>query len=572
MSDRPALPSTWIPTDPYRGPANRAPGVLKLDGNEGGALPRDVMARLALEDSSVIRDYPHTAGLEADIAAWLQVDSDRVVVTAGADDALDRICRAYLRPGRRIVLPVPCFEMMYRFVAATGGEAATVPWEGDFPTDAVLSALEDDVAVVAIISPNNPTGRVATAADLIRVAETAQNAIVLLDHVYVDYADEDLTELATEIENVVTVRSFSKAWGLAGCRVGYAIASSEVAGVIRNAGNPFPVAGLSISAVRGRLAEGPAPLEEHVQGVRSGRRALFEVLNHLGVEAIPSQGNFVFADFGDRAPLVHHGLAALGIAVRRFPHRPEIATGIRISVPLGAEEMDTLQAALETILAPQALLFDLDGVLADVEGSYRRCVLETVGSYGVSANRTDLETAVLAGDANNDWVLTQRILAALGVEADLQEVTARFQELYLGTAKQPGLRESERLLVDRRLLERMRSRMPLAIVTGRPRAEATWFLDRSGISGLFDAVVCLEDGPLKPNPEPVRIALSLLSVQKAWMVGDTPDDLRAAQAAAVLPVGIVAPGDDPANVTAGLRAAGAATVLNDLSHLEGLLP
>ncbi|MFC1791089.1 pyridoxal phosphate-dependent aminotransferase, partial [Gemmatimonadota bacterium] len=231
---------------PYRGPSQRDPGILKLDGNEGGAPSPELLARLALEDPSVLRDYPDPRGLEEDIARSLRLDPRQVVVTAGADDALDRVCRAYLRPGRRAVLPIPTFEMMYRFIAVTGGGVETVHWENDFPTDEVIEALDGEVSLVVMISPNNPTGRVVTAEDLTRVAEAASRAVVLLDHAYVDYADEDLTLVAAEFENVVTVRTFSKAWGLAGCRVGYAVASPEVAMVLRNAGNP-----------RGRNAETP---------------------------------------------------------------------------------------------------------------------------------------------------------------------------------------------------------------------------------------------------------------------------------------------------------------------------
>ena len=572
MSGPTSLPTTWVPKDPYRGPRPRDPGVLKLDGNEGAELPEDVLVRLSQEDPSVLRDYPDPRGLAADIASWLGVDTARVVVTAGADDALDRVCRAYLRPGRTLLLPVPAFEMMYRFAQAAGGETKTVVWNGDFPTDAVIASLADDVTVVAVISPNNPTGRVATADDLRRVATAASGAIVLLDHVYVDYADEDLTDLAAGFDNVVTVRSFSKAWGLAGCRVGYAIASEEVANILRNAGNPFPVAGLSIAAVRAQLDGGRPALEGHVRRTRRDRSLLVHHLESLGATPTPSQGNFVFTDFGKRADLVQDGLASLGISVRRFPHRPEIANGIRITVPEAEQGLERLKTGLDTLLAPEALLFDMDGVLADVEHSYRRCVVDTAASFGLPLTRADLETAVLAGDANNDWTLTRRILAAHGIEVSLDDVTARFQEFYLGTPDVPGLRESERLLVSRDLLESLASRLPLGIVTGRPRAEATWFLERTGVADLFGAVVCLEDGPLKPDPEPVRVALSRLGVQRAWVVGDTPDDIRAAGAAGALAVGIVTPDDDPTQAARALGEAGAALVLAEINYLEELLP
>ena len=581
MTDRGSpLPSTWIPRDLYKGPTRPEPGVLKLDGNEGNPPPRKLLEDLAVADLSRLRDYPDARPLESEIAERLGVDPARVIVTAGADDALDRVFRAYLRPGRRLILPVPAFEMMYRFAAVVGGEILPVPWTDAFPTDEVITALDESVSLVAMISPNNPTGRTATASDLERVAEAASKvdsgaafgAMVLLDHAYVEYSEQDLTAVAERLDNVVTVRTFSKAWGLAGCRVGYAVASPEVATVLRNVGNPFPVAGLSLAAVRAQTTTGEAALTEHVERIREGRAQLTERLARLGIEACPSQGNFVLADFGARSDFVFRGLAALGVRVRRFPHRPEIAEALRITVPDEADDLNKLLEALETCLAPQALLFDLDGVIADVEASYRRCILETAGGFGVEVTREEVATEVLAGDANNDWVLTQRIMAGRGVEVSLDDITKAYQEAYLGTSTSPGLRESERMLVPVDVLSRLAERLPLAIVTGRPREEAEWFLDKEELTDLFPTVVCMEDGPLKPDPAPVQLARSRLAVERAWMVGDTPDDIRAATAAGVLPIGVVAPGPNPTASTAALRESGAATVLGTINDLQELLP
>ncbi len=89
-------------------------------------------------------------------------------------------------------------------------------------------------------------------------------------------------------------------------------------------------------------------------------------------------------------------------------------------------------------------------------------------------------------------------------------------------------------------------------MTGRPRVDADRFLERTGIAGCFRTVVTMEDAPIKPDPTPVRLALERLGVATAWMVGDTPDDTRAARGAGVLPMGVVAPGDDPEPTTASL--------------------
>jgi phosphoglycolate phosphatase-like HAD superfamily hydrolase len=112
----------------------------------------------------------------------------------------------------------------------------------------------------------------------------------------------------------------------------------------------------------------------------------------------------------------------------------------------------------------------------------------------------------------------------------------------------------------------------LAVVTGRPRSDARRFLDEQGIADLFSTMVCMEDGPSKPDPAPVRLALKRLGANTAWMVGDTPDDMRAARNADVVPIGVPAVGDDPSSMQHALVAAGAARVIDEPNDLEELLP
>jgi histidinol-phosphate aminotransferase len=520
----------------------------------------------------MLRNYPDLTELEREIAGRFRIDSERVIVTAGADDGIDRVCRAFLGPDREMLLPIPTFEMLYRFAATAGGSIVTVPWCDAFPTDAVVALIGEQTTIIALVSPNNPTGRVASVDDLQRLAAAAEFRVVLLDHAYVEYADEDLTEAALELDNVVILRTLSKAWGLAGCRVGYALASPKLANVIRNAGNPYPVSALSSAVALEALRKGSKSIAAHVDSVRVLRASLTRRLRQLGARVAPSQGNFVFAEFGERVRFVNDALASSGVVVRYFPHRPELAHGLRITIPDNQSDASRLIAALELCLKPEALLFDLDGVLADVELSYRMCTVETVRAFGATIDRDQLEAAVLAGDANNDWVLTRRLLAAQGIDVSLAEVTDKYQALYLGTAEVLGLRENERLIPSWALLRELAIRLPLGIVTGRPRAEAEWFLAREGVADLFDTVVCLEDGPLKPDPAPVREAMRRMGVSRAWMVGDTPDDMNAAASAGVLPIGVIAPGDDAERSSTALCSSGAAAVLTNVAALEEILP
>lgn len=549
-----------IPARAYTRPESQA-GDLRLDGNEGAPAPASLLRDLAGLDPAILRDYPSASALEGDLAGRLGLSGDRVLVTAGADDALDRLFRAF-GSQRKVVLTAPTFEMMLRFADTVGASVERVDWRGDFPTDAFVAAVRD-AALAVVVSPNNPTGAILDETDLRTIAEACPGTVVL-DQVYVEYGGPDLTATALELPNVVVTRTFSKAWGLAGCRVGYLLGAPETVDALRRIGSPYPVAGPSVWVARRRLATGDADLREHVELVRAHRTRLADLLASVGTPADPSHGNFLFVRLGRRVDAVRDILGWCGIRVRHFPHRPEIADGLRISVPVDPDSLERLERGLRLALAPEALLFDLDGVLADVGSSYRTCIQQTCAEFGVEVSDPDIQALKDAGDANNDWIVTQRLLAAHGLEASLEEVTARFQARYLGPDGIGGLRERETPRIEPSRLDAITVGIPSAVVTGRPRAEATWFLERVGFRS-FATVVGMEDAPAKPDPAPVRLALEELGATRAWMVGDTPDDLRAARAAGVLPLGILAPGATDPTL---LWEAGAVAVLRDLDQLE----
>lgn len=550
------------PYSPGRPPA----GIeLFLDANEAPAP----VASLAGDG---VHRYPSARRLEARLAASLGLDPAAVLVTAGADDALERAVRSVCAPGRTAVLTTPSFEMLSRYVRLAGAEPVELEWwRGEYPVEAACSAADPAPALVAVVSPNNPTGAVISRHGLEALARRLPSSLVLLDHAYAEFADDDLTGVALSHPNVLVFRTFSKAWGAAGLRVGWVAGDPRVVGWLRALGQPYSVAAPSLAAVERLLETDPAPPAGRLERVRSERGRLARLLAELDVEALPSEGNFVLARFPDAA-FVRAGLAALGIAVRGWPDRTDLRDWLRITVPGDDGLWRRLEHTLRTVLDPDALLLDMDGVVADVSGSYRAAIVATAASFGVELSPADVARGKAAGDATNDWRLTRRLLAERGVERPLEEVTDRFEKLYQGAASRPGLRRHERPLLDRETLERLGARRPLAIVTGRPRADAERFLAEHGVADLFAAVVTMEDAPSKPDPAPVRLALERLGAHHAWMLGDTPDDVAAARGAGVLPIGVVAPGEDPASAAAALRAAGAAAVLEATPRIEEVLP
>jgi len=555
---------------PYSPERLDLPVDLVLDANEALAPVEALREAFHAASRVSVNRYPGASAAEARIAELRGIAPERVLVTAGADDALDRAIRTVGAPGRQAILTRPSFSMLPRYARLAGADVLELDWwSGPWPVDEALRAASDATAVVTVVSPNNPTGAVISAEDLARLADALPHALVLLDHAYAEFADHDLTDQALERPNVVVFRTFSKAWGGAGLRLGYAVGDARVIAWMRSVGQPYSVSAPSVAALVALLDADPEPPPSRIATVRAERQQLASVVTDLGCEALPSEGNFVLVRPPDAARL-HRGLAALGVGVRRFGAEP-LTGWLRITVPGDSDAFGRLVDGLRTALAPDALLFDMDGVLADVSRSYRRAIVDTAASWGVTVTGDDITAAKAAGDATNDWELTRRLLAERGVEAPLDEVTRRFERLYQGDGTIAGLYRTEAPRLDRDALARLARRCRLGIVTGRPRADARRFLDDHGLSDLFSSVVTMEDAPSKPDPAPVRLAMERLGVRHAWMVGDTPDDLRAARAAGVLPVGVPAPGDDPEAARTTLLAAGAAFVLDTPDDLEEVL-
>jgi histidinol-phosphate aminotransferase len=559
---------------PYLRPQIPAYVDLRIDANEGPLPDASLLAAMRALDGEVLRRYPDTAQVEAVLAARLGIAADCVLVTAGADDAIDRLCRvACGKGGGEVILPMPSFEMFERYTRLAGGRVRRVEWgPSGWPLDDVLDAVNVDTRMIVIVSPNNPTGEVATLEQLRAVATAHPELLVVLDHAYAEFADEDFTLAALDLPNVVVLRTMSKAWSLAGVRVGYAVGATARIAPLRAAGPPYAVTALSCALAAHAIEHAQAAMERSVAQVRSERTALVALLGELGLRTRASQANFVLADAPDPAA-IDRGLQSMGIKVRIWPGHSDLGGSVRIGCPAHALEFERLARSLRSLLRPQALLLDMDGVIADEGESYREAIRATLAEYGVQIDRVRIAEMKAAGNANNDWVVTHRLLSEAGVNVAYETVVERFERHYQGADGVPGLHENEELLVPRALLESLQQRLPLAIVTGRPRPDAMRFLERFDLLDLFGAVVTIDDVDRgKPDPQPVQLALDRLGVTSAWMVGDTPDDLVAARAARVLPVGICAPSRSDAVSRDGLAQTGAYRVLDQLADLQEMLP
>jgi len=358
-------PRPGVSGQPYRVPRASAPVDLALDANEGAVPDMDWLSVVTRDD---LRRYPSARALQAELAQEHGVQPSHVILTAGADDGLDRACRAVLGPEHEAILPVPGFSVMSRWIGLTGARQVSVPWpSGPYPTQAVIDAITPATRMIVVTSPNNPIGGVATAQDLRRLAAAAPGALLLVDLAYVEFAEHDLTQAALQLDNALVTRTFSKAWGLAGLRVGYALGAERIIGWLRSAGLPYPVSGpsLAIAAVARRH---PELLASFAARVRRERPLLAQGLRQAGARPQDSQANFVLARVDD--PLWwRDGLAGLGIGIRAFPGVDGLTDAIRLACPGSEPALGRVLRALTTLSRPQRLIVEegLEDPLGDSE-------------------------------------------------------------------------------------------------------------------------------------------------------------------------------------------------------------
>ena len=320
--------------------------TLRLDANEG--IPA---VQVVGRDPELLRRYPDARPLEAMLARRYDLDASQVFVAAGADEVIDRCCRAFLAPGSALLMAEPGFEMFPRYATLAGATTDTVEWHaGAFPRRELCARVNERTAVIALVTPNNPTGDVATADDLREVSAAAPDALVILDHAYVEFADTDLTGVARELPNVVVVRTFSKAWGLAGCRVGYVLGRATLIRALRAAGSPFPVSALSLAMAMECFEHGTSHRDAYVRRIRLERDELYRVLQTLNGAPRRSEGNFIFAELGARSPTVHASLIVRGVLVRLVSNRSGTPLGLRISLPGDDAAFTMLCHALSSVL------------------------------------------------------------------------------------------------------------------------------------------------------------------------------------------------------------------------------
>lgn len=326
------------------------PGGLRLHLNENtaGCSPA-VLAALHSIGRTDIADYPDYSRVTAQCEAWFGVAPGWVQITNGLDEGLHVVAQAAKlnRSDFEGIVVEPAFEMYAACIAAVDGRQVTVMPSPDlgFPLDAVLAAISSRTRLIYLCDPNNPSGLPISPGQIQQVAEAAPDALILVDEAYADFSKRTLIgPFLDRFRNVVVGRTFAKAQGLAGLRVGALIAHPDTLAPLRRVLPPYSLNICAVVALEAALADS-AYVEWYVAQAAESRALIYDWCRARGVTFWPSEGNFVLVRIGENASELVRVLSEHRILIRDRSTKPGCAGCIRIT----AGVVEATRACLESM-------------------------------------------------------------------------------------------------------------------------------------------------------------------------------------------------------------------------------
>lgn len=558
---------------------------LRLDFNERSDSKPLWLSETAISTECLWR-YPDKSGLQILASQFYGIDESQLLLTNGGDEAIELLFKFACLKQRKLILPLPAFSQYLVGKDVWNSNIELVEPMDDMRIDLQSAQkLLNNNSILILTSPNNPTGELIPFDELVRTCELAKTkgALVFLDEAYIEFAcyESDKTiELIKQFDNLIVLRTLSKAFGLAGIRCGYLLGHEMLVSQFSRLAMPFNLPSPTIEVAKKAFTEA-ARLEvsNYALTIAQNREQVVSLLTSSGLKVVDSSANFVFIQ-GSEAKLrlitaacqkrnivIKTALSGLSVKQSSAKQSSLEQRFIRITIPF---YIKPLLSALNLALKPELLCFDMDGVLIDTSKSYDEAIKATVKALSSKAiSQADIERLRSQGGYNNDWVLTQALTAEklkrLPEEVDFNKVVGVFQRYYQGNGKTQGFKNLEQPLLNKEQATRFfvtgTKSLKTAIVTGRPKAEA---IEGANLIGAKNSLMVSDDDVTesKPSPEGVIKALRYYGKENCWMLGDTPDDMAAANGAGAIAIGI---GSDE------LYDFGADLVLESVNELESLL-
>ncbi|WP_348264335.1 histidinol-phosphate transaminase [Telmatobacter sp. DSM 110680] len=308
--------------------------AMRLDFNENtiacSPKVRDVLSCIS---AGHLTRYPERGPVERVVAEHLRVQPEQVVLTNGVDEAIHVLFETFLDAGDELLLPVPTYTMYEVYASATDARIVPVLALDDmqFPFEGLASAITPRTRIIAIANPNSPSGSITTRAQIIELAQLAPQAVVLVDEAYFHFHGETVIDLIDTLPNVMIARTFSKAYGLAGLRLGVLAGPVQLISWIRRVLSPYSVNSLALACLPPALQD-TAYLDWYVGEVLAARADFEAALDAAAIRRWPSQANFILVYIGLQHAEFVRLMSAGGVLVRDRSNDPGCDGCVRITI------------------------------------------------------------------------------------------------------------------------------------------------------------------------------------------------------------------------------------------------
>ncbi len=336
----------------YVPPTASRQGKQRFDFNENtrGCSPKVIAKLRKIATADFLSIYPEYEAARVRMAEFYGIGPEQLMFSDGTDEGIHILVQTFVESGDQVVMPWPTFPMFRFYTQVAGAKPVKVQYrrpELDFPLDELLAAITPSTRAVIVANPNNPTGGAIGLDAIETILSRASGAAVLIDEAYFEFYGVTALELLPRYPNLFISRTFSKAYGLAGLRVGCVISSPENIAAMRKGQSPYSVNAIGIQCALTAI-EDQQYMQAYVDEVLEARVDLCAALERLGVKFHPSQSNFVLAHFGDDDKRICREMRERGMLLR--PRGKEIPGTVRITIG-DKSQTAALIAALEKTLA-----------------------------------------------------------------------------------------------------------------------------------------------------------------------------------------------------------------------------
>jgi len=308
--------------------------ALRLDFNENTFAPSPrVLARLQQLTSEGLTIYPERQPTERIVAAHLGLKPEEVMLTNGVDEAIHLLACAFLDEGDEALVCVPSFFMYDVSISMMTSGLVRVQADDslEFPFERFMAAITPRTKLIIVASPNNPTGATVSREHLLKIAEAAPHAVLMVDEAYFHFHGETTMGDVGKIPNLLVARTFSKAYGLASLRVGMLAGDSRLIAFLHKVSSPYNVNGVALAILPEALAD-EAYVQWYVSQVHEGRARMFAALDEMGVHHWKSAANFVLMDIGPRHKELVAAMRTRGVLLRDRSADPGCDGYVRITI------------------------------------------------------------------------------------------------------------------------------------------------------------------------------------------------------------------------------------------------